>query len=155
MADIQTVTKGAQKAAKQVKANDALRKPAGLALAGAALAAIPYAAEKLGPKLSGKAGDVADSAKDKAKSQLKDSAKDLVPDSPGELVGGPLKRVFGGGDDADDEGDGRAAPGFGHFRPFDCVGPDRRINGRIVFCRRCRLPGNGGGHARFVVKKAR
>ena len=67
MADIQTVTKGAQKAAKQVKANDALRKPAGLALAGAALAAIPYAAEKLGPKLSGKAGDVAGSAKDKAK----------------------------------------------------------------------------------------
>ena len=116
MADIQTVTKGAQKAAKQVKANDALRKPAGLALAGAALAAIPYAAEKLGPKLSGKAGDVADSAKDKAKSQLKDSAKDLVPDSPGELVGGPLKRVFGGGDDADDEGDGRAAPGFGSGR---------------------------------------
>ena len=117
MADIQTVTKSAEKAVKRVQNSD-LSKPGGLALAGAALAAIPYAAEKLGPKLSGKAGDVAGSAKDKAKSQLKDAAKDVVPDSPGELVGGPLKRVFGGGDDSDDEDEagGRAAPGFGSGR---------------------------------------
>jgi uncharacterized membrane protein len=124
MADIQTLTKAAQKtvskgahqAAKRVQAGDGLSKPAGLAVAGAALAALPYAAEKLAPRLSDKAEKVASTAKDKARSELKDTAKDLVPDSPGELVGGPLKRAFGGGDDSGEEDGGRAAPGFGSGR---------------------------------------
>ena len=41
-----------------------------------------------------------------------------MPDSPGELIGGPLKRILGGdsGDDDEEEPGGRAAPGFGSGR---------------------------------------
>ena len=126
MADIETVTKGARQAAKRV-ANGNASKPIGLAAAGAALAALPFALEKLtgaGSKVADKAGDLADDAKQKAKSELKDTAKEALPDSPGELIGGgnPLKKIFGGGggddddsDDSDEEG-GRAAPGYGSGR---------------------------------------
>ena len=102
MADIEKVTKGAKQAAKRVTNGDGpLSKPAGLAVAGAALAAIPFAAEKLtgaGSKLADKAGDLTDDAKEKVKSELKDTAKDALPDSPAEMLGGgPLKKLFGGG----------------------------------------------------------
>jgi uncharacterized membrane protein len=97
-----------------------LSKPAGLAVAGAALAAIPFAAAKLtgtGSKLADKAGDLADDAKAKAKSELKDTAKDALPDSPGEMLGGgPLKKLFGGGGADDDDEGGKAAPGYGSGR---------------------------------------
>ena len=126
MADIEKVTKGARQAAKRVTNGDGpLSKPAGLAVAGLALAAIPFAAEKLtgaGSKLADKAGDVTDDAKQKVKSELKDTAKDALPDSPGEMLGGgPLKKLFGGGggggDSDDDDGeDGKAAPGYGSGR---------------------------------------
>ena len=61
MPEIEKVTKGAKQAAKRATSGAApLSKPAGLAVAGAALAAVPYAAEKLrgvaAPKLS-KEGD--------------------------------------------------------------------------------------------------
>jgi uncharacterized membrane protein len=123
MADIETVTKGAKQAAKRVTNGDTpLSKPVGLAAAGAALAALPFVAEKLtgaGSKVAGKAGDLTDDAKQKAKSELKDTAKDAMPDSPDELLGGgPLKKLFGGGggdSDDDDEG-GQAAPGYGSGR---------------------------------------
>jgi uncharacterized membrane protein len=115
MAEIEKVAKTARDAAKRVKPADALNKPAGLAVAGAALAAAPFAIGKLvgatKPKVADKASEVAD----KAKSQIADTAKDAMPDSPKELLGGgPLKRLFGGGDD--DEADGRAAPGHGSGR---------------------------------------
>ncbi|HEX2467545.1 MAG TPA: SRPBCC family protein [Solirubrobacterales bacterium] len=118
--DIEKVTRGAKKAAKRVTDGDGpLKSPVGLAVAGAAVAAIPLAAEKLakvaGPKVSEKANQVTD----KAKSELRDTAKDALPDSPSELLGGgPLKRMFGGGGDSDDDSDdsGRAAPGFGSGR---------------------------------------
>ena len=128
MPELETVTKGAKRGAKQVakrvqKADGPLAKPAGLAVAGAAMAAVPFVAEKLagrgGAKLSGKASELGDKAKDKAKSQLKDTAKDVTPDSPGELLGGggPLKKLFGGGgEDSDEGGEGRAAPGHGSGR---------------------------------------
>ena len=126
MADIEKVTKGAKQAAKRVTNGDGpLSKPAGLAVAGAALAAIPFAAAKLtgaGSKIADKASDVTDDAKEKVKSELKDTAKDALPDSPAEMLpgGGPLKKLFGGGegggsDDDDDEG-GKAAPGYGSGR---------------------------------------
>ena len=122
MADIEKVTKGARQAAKRVTNGDGpLSRPVGLAVAGAALAAIPFAAEKLtgaGSKVADKASDLTDDAKQKAKSELKDTAKDAIPDSPGELFGGgPLKKMFGGGNDSDDdENGGRAAPGYGSGR---------------------------------------
>ena len=125
MAEIEKVTGTVSKAAKRATKGDGpLSNPVGLAAAGAALAALPFAAEKLArvarPKVAEKANELTGQAKDKAKSQLKETAKDVAPDSPGELLGGgPLKRVFGGGggggDDSDEDG-GRAAPGFGSGR---------------------------------------
>ena len=120
MADIEQVTRGAKQVSKRVKDSDAVNVPVGLAVAGAAIAAIPFAVEKLtGGKLSDKADDVVGSAKEKVKSEVTDTAKDALPDSPGELIpGGPLKRILGGGSGGEDEGepDGRAAPGFGSGR---------------------------------------
>jgi uncharacterized membrane protein len=125
MADIEQVTKGAKGVAKRVADADGPSKPVGLAVAGAALAALPFALQKLtgaGSKVADKAGDLAGEAKQKAKSELKDTAKDALPDSPGELIGGgnPLKKMFGGGggggDDDSDGGGGRAAPGYGSGR---------------------------------------
>ena len=123
MPDIEKITKGATQTAKRVANGDGpLSKPAGMAIVGAALAAAPFAVEKLArlgaPKVASKAGDLADQAKDKATSELKDVAGNVMPDSPGKLLGGgALKRVFGGGDGKDDDDDdGRAAPGFGSGR---------------------------------------
>ena len=47
MADIEKVTQGAKDVTKRVKDSDALNRPVGLAVAGAALAALPFAVEKL------------------------------------------------------------------------------------------------------------
>jgi uncharacterized membrane protein len=121
MADIEKVTQAAKDATKRVKSSDAMNRPVGLAVAGAAIAAIPFAVEKLAgvaPKLSEKADKVTGEAKDKVESQVADTAKDALPDSPGELIGGgPLRRIFGGGDSGeDDDSGGRAAPGFGSGR---------------------------------------
>jgi uncharacterized membrane protein len=119
MPDIEKVADRAKHIATRATSGDSpLSNPAGLAIAGALLAAAPIAVEKLAragaPNLASKAGDLADRAKESAKSQLEDTAKDVVPGSPGELLGGgPLKRLFGGGDD-DEEG--RAAPGYGSGR---------------------------------------
>lgn len=123
MADIEKVAQGAKDVTKRVKSSDALNKPVGLAVAGAALAALPFAVQKLtgaGPKLAEKAEGVTAGAKEKVKSEIADTAKDAMPDSPSELIGGnPLKKVFGGGDSGDDDdgdSEGRAAPGFGSGR---------------------------------------
>jgi uncharacterized membrane protein len=117
MADIEKATDRATQLAKRVTSGDGpLSNPAGLAIAGAVVAAVPFVAEKLATAGAGKARDLADQAKDTAKSQLKDTAKDVAP-SPGEVLGGgPLKRLFGGGGEDDGDGDGRAAPGFGSGR---------------------------------------
>ena len=125
MADIEKVSKTAMKVARRATNGDGpLGKPAGLAAAGAALAAAPFAIGKLaqavGPKASGKASELADQAKDKAKSQIKDTAKDIAPDSPSDLIGGGglFKKMFGGGDGGENgDGDqGHAAPGHGSGR---------------------------------------
>jgi uncharacterized membrane protein len=118
VADIEKATKGVTQAAKRVTSdNGPLGKPVGLAIAGATVAAIPFVAEKVVPKLSRKTGELAGEAKSKASSELKDVAKDAMPDSPGELLGGgPLKRMFSGDGSEDEDNEGRAAPGFGSGR---------------------------------------
>jgi uncharacterized membrane protein len=118
--DIATLTKGARRAAQRTTNGDTpLGKAGGIALAGAALAALPYAAEKLAPRLAGKASDLGGEIKEKAGSQLGDAAKGALPDSPADLLpgGGPLSKLFGGS--SNDEGDGQggtAAPGYGSGR---------------------------------------
>jgi uncharacterized membrane protein len=119
MADLEQVTRGAKQVTKRVKNADGVNKPVGIAVAGAAVAAIPFVVEKLtGGKLTEKADEVAGTAKEKVKSEVVDSAKDAMPDSPADLVGaGPLKRIFGGGSsDDDDDSEGRAAAGHGSGR---------------------------------------
>jgi uncharacterized membrane protein len=94
--DIATLTKGVRRAAQRTTNGDKpLGKAGGIAVAGAALAALPYAAEKLAPRLAGKASDLGGDIKEKAGSQLGDAAKGALPD---------------------DDGGGRAAPGYGSRR---------------------------------------
>ena len=117
MSDIEKLGNEAKKTVKRVASDSPLSKPAGMAVAGAALAAIPFAVEKLGslagPKISEKASEVGS----KATSQLKDAASDAMPSSPGDALGGnPLKGIFGGGGDDDSDEEGRAAPGYGSGR---------------------------------------
>jgi uncharacterized membrane protein len=119
MPEIEKVTKNAKQAVQRATKDGPLSSPVGMAAAGAALAAIPWAAEKLAragaPKVADKASELTDQVKGKAKSELKDTAKEAMP-------GGPLKKLFaggigGGGDnDSDDDGQGRAAPGYGSGR---------------------------------------
>jgi len=115
MPEIEKLSKDAKKAVKRAS-DGPLGKPAGMAVAGAALAAVPYAVQKLGsiakPRFAEKAGEVGT----KASSKLKEAAADAMPDSPGEMLGGnPLKGMLGGGD-SDGENEGRAAPGHGSGR---------------------------------------
>jgi uncharacterized membrane protein len=119
------VGKGAKNALKKASSGDGpLSGPVGLAAAGAALAAVPFVAEKLAggatSKLADKAGKVATDAKQKAASQVKETAKEALPDSPTELLpgAGPLRKMFGGsnGSGSEDEDGGRAAPGHGSGR---------------------------------------
>jgi uncharacterized membrane protein len=120
-----SVGKNARNAVQKASNGDgSLTRPAGLAVAGAALAAAPFVAEKLagrgGSKIADKASNAAEMAKSKAASQVRETAKEAMPDSPTKMLGGagPLKKIFGGNGSADAEsnGDGRAAPGFGSGR---------------------------------------
>jgi uncharacterized membrane protein len=124
---LEKVGDGAKRAVDRVTSGDSpVNDPKKLAIAGAAIAAVPLAAgglAKLGmPKLSDKVSQLGDQAKDKAKSQVQDTIKSATPDSPKELLGGGgmLKGLFGGGDDKsgddEDDSDGRAAPGHGSGR---------------------------------------
>ena len=107
--------KGLEKVAKQAT-DSVVEDPKRLAIAGAALAAIPLVTQRLS-----KVGHKAKSqVVDSAKSQVVDTVKKATPDSPGELLGGGtglLKGMFNGSDDdSDDSAEGRAAAGYGSGR---------------------------------------
>jgi uncharacterized membrane protein len=93
--------------------------PVGLAAAGAALIAVPYAAQGVAKLAGGARGAVADRSKDIAES-AKEKAKEAVGDTAADKLKpnfGGLSGLFGGGDtDSDDEGGGSAAPGHGSGR---------------------------------------
>lgn len=113
MANGMDLTKVSKAAAKP------LSKPAGLAAAGVAMAALPVLAERVSKLVGPKASDLAGKATDKAKEGVKEKAKEAMPDSPGKLLGGGgLGSLFGGGDDESDDGAGKgsAAPGHGSGR---------------------------------------
>lgn len=113
MANGMDLTKVSKAAAKP------LSKPAGLAAAGVAMAALPVLAERVSKLVGPKASDLADKATDKAKEGVKEKAKEAMPDSPGKLLGGGgLGSLFGGGGDESEDGAGKgsAAPGHGSGR---------------------------------------
>jgi uncharacterized membrane protein len=107
------------------KAKPAADHPKGLAAAGAALIALPYAAQGIA-KLTGRAGEAADGAggkiKDKAAGKAKDAIGEVGADAVKEKAPKGLGGLFGGGGpfgggDSDEEGsDASAAPGFGSGR---------------------------------------
>ncbi len=57
-----------------------MSKPAGLAVAGAALAAMPLVAEQVAKRLGPKGSELADRAKNAAKGQVTEKAKEMAPD---------------------------------------------------------------------------
>jgi uncharacterized membrane protein len=125
MTDLTKSTQGVLKTvskANPARDNGPLSHPKGMAAAAVALAAAPFVVERVaelaGPKASEKASDLKDQAKRKAKEQVKDTVGELTPEMPKRLFGGGggLKGMFGGGDDDEGAGDGRAAPGHGSGR---------------------------------------
>jgi uncharacterized membrane protein len=124
MADVKEMTSKALERAGSAtpakKASEVMSKPAGLAVAGAALAAMPLVAEQVAKRLGPKGSELADRAKDAAKGQVAEKAKQAAPDVAKSLPGGGLlsKVLPGGGDKGNDEGsgDGTAAPGHGSGR---------------------------------------
>ena len=125
MSEAGGITDSALKVAR--KATSSTDAPKGLAAAGAALIALPYAAKGIA-KLTGrspaeavgdKATELGKGAKQKAKSAAKEVAGEVADDKLKSSMPKGLGSLFGGGsDDSDsDEGDdGSAAPGHGSGR---------------------------------------
>lgn len=128
MPDVADVTSNALQVVRKAKPSSGqLKNPKGLATAGAALIALPYAAQGLaklkGGAGNGKAADLGKKVKDKATDKAKDVAGEvadekLKPSMPKGL-GGVLS-AFGssGDDDSSDEQDGGPAHGSGRRMPI-------------------------------------
>jgi uncharacterized membrane protein len=120
---------GVGNAMKAVKKADEVDYPKGLLAAGAALIALPYAAQGIA-KLTGgrtggeKASELGEKVKDKAAGKATGKAKEVVGDvAEDKLPSAPqgIKGLFGGGSDDGSssnggEGGGSAAPGHGSGR---------------------------------------
>jgi uncharacterized membrane protein len=135
MSEVTDVTRNALQVAQKATPSPAqLKKPTGMAAAGAALIALPYAAQGIA-KLAGRGGGNGKAAElgQKAKEKATDKAKEVVgdvadekvkpslPKGIGSLVGGGS--LFGGDDsgdsDSDDGGDGEGdATGSGRRMPI-------------------------------------
>jgi len=128
MPDVSDVTSNALEVVRKAKPSSGqLKNPKGLATAGAALLALPYAAQGLaklkGGGGNGKAAELGKRVKDKATDKAKDVAGDvadekLKPSMPGGL-GGLLGKIgsSGGDEDSDEEGDA-SAHGSGRRMPI-------------------------------------
>jgi uncharacterized membrane protein len=128
MPDVADVTSNAREVVRKVKPSSGqLKNPKGLAAAGAALVALPYAAQGLS-KLkegagTGEAADLGKRVKDKATDKAKDVAGDvaeekLKPKMPSGL-GGLLDKIGPSGDDEDSDEQGDAsAHGSGRRMPI-------------------------------------
>src|SRR6478672_3585652 len=125
MADVKEMTsKAIEKAGQAAPSNagEVISKPVGLAVAGAALAAMPVVAEKVAKRFGPKGAELVDKAKDKAGQQVAEKAKEAAPDVAKSLPGGGIlsKLMPGGGSDGDQDqegaGKGSAAPGHGSGR---------------------------------------
>ena len=107
MADVKEMTRNAIQTAGKAnpaKGGGPLSKPAGLAAAGVAVAALPVVVERMSKLVGPKVAELGDQAKDKVKEKL--------------FGGGPLGKLIGGGGDEDEKGAGKgsAAPGHGSGR---------------------------------------
>jgi uncharacterized membrane protein len=126
MPDVSDVTSNALEVVRKAKPSPAqLKNPKGIATAGAALIALPYAAQGLaklkGGIGNGKTADLGKKVKDKATDKAKDVAGDvadekLKPSMPGGL-GGLLGKIGSSDDDSDEQGDA-SAHGSGRRMPI-------------------------------------
>ena len=103
MADIEKVAQGAKDVTKRVKSSDALSKPVGLAVAGAALAALPFAVPEADRRRAetGREGRGRHRQAPRRRSSPRSPTlrKTPCPTHRANFIGGnPLKKVFGGGD---------------------------------------------------------
>ena len=121
MADVNEITKSAAKTVQ--------RNPTGLAAAGAALVALPYAAQGIA-KLAGKAREKADAGDgklaeigEKATEKVTDKTKEIAGDAVGEKLkpkglGSLFGGAFGSGDSDEEDSDGGDATGSGRRMPI-------------------------------------
>ena len=131
MSEVSEATRNAlQVAQKATPSPERLKSPTGMAAAGAALIALPYAAKGIS-KLAdrgaggGKTAELGKQAKEKATEKAKDVVGDVadeklkpsLPKGIGGLVGG--NGIFGGGSDSDDDEGGEVeATGSGRRMPI-------------------------------------
>jgi uncharacterized membrane protein len=119
---------GVNTAMKAVKKADEVDYPKGLLAAGAALIALPYAAQGIAKLTGGRTGgekvsELGEKVKDKAAGKATGKAKEVVGDvADDKMPSAPqgLKGLFGGGSDDDSSQNGgeggRSAPGHGSGR---------------------------------------
>jgi uncharacterized membrane protein len=132
MSEVSDVTRNALQVAQKAKPSPAqLKRPTGMAAAGAALIALPYAAQGIAKLTSrkqggnGKASELGKKAKDKATEKAKDvvgevadeKVKPSLPNGIGGLLSGG--NPFGGDSDSDEGGEGEGdATGSGRRMPI-------------------------------------
>src|SRR3954452_18663313 len=122
MPDVSDVTSNALEVVRKAKPPEQLKNPKGLATVGAALIAIPYAAQGIakltngGGGGGGKVADLGKRVKEKATDKAKDVAGDVADDklksSMPSGIGGMLSKIgpFGGdSDDSDSEEQGEVS----------------------------------------------
>jgi uncharacterized membrane protein len=120
MTDVKELTRTALQTASKASPTKggALSKPAGLAAAGVAVAALPVVAERVAKLVGPKVSELGDQAKEQVTEKAKDKVSEITPDLSEKMPGGGLLgKVFGGGDDGEQgAGKGSAAPGHGSGR---------------------------------------
>lgn len=98
---------------------DQLKSPGGMAVAGAALMALPFAAEGIAKLGKGKAGDVGKDVKGKLSDKARDVAGEVADEKLKPNLSGGLGGLFGGGRDSGDEGEeAGTAHGSGRRMPI-------------------------------------
>jgi uncharacterized membrane protein len=127
MPDTSEITSNAIEAArKAAPGTEQLKSPAAIATAGAALIALPLAAQKIADMTGGKAAKVGQQAKSRVTKKAKDVAGDLaddtikekMPKGLGGLVkgGSDLRSLFSGNGDSGSDEDGEATEAYGSGR---------------------------------------
>jgi uncharacterized membrane protein len=125
MPDVGDITSQAVQLARKkgVSPTAPLKSPKKMAAAGAALMALPFAAEGIARLTGGSAAEKAADLGNKAKDKAEASAKDVVGDVADEKLGSKLPGGIGGlfhkdGDDSDDSEEATEAHGSGRRMPI-------------------------------------
>jgi len=124
MPDVSDITSTAVQLAKKGGKSPAakqMKDPKKMAAAGAALMALPFAAEGIAKLAGGSPKEAVEDVGEKAKGKVSEGAKKVASDVADEKLGGAkklagLKDLFGGGDNGDDSDDEEATEAHGSGR---------------------------------------